>query len=229
MKIMVTGGGCEEPIDGVRSICNFSSGNTAASLCDHLASRNLSVTAVFSQRAVKPRQPVDLHIYRTFQDLNQILQKILGEQSFDLIIHAAAVSDFGIDTVIINSVEYPAGSVGKMESGSEVLIRLKENPKIIDNLFSWSMNKKCRTVGFKLTNGASLEQREDAVLALLQRTGVNYAVSNDLSEITEDRHPVRIYRMDNDNGLQCEFEGHTKQELADFLLNIANDIQGENV
>ena len=229
MRILVTGGGCDEPIDGVRSICNFSSGNTAALLCDHLASKNFTVSAVLSQRAVKPHQPVDLHIFRTFQDLYQLLRKILGEQSFDLVIHAAAVSDFGIDTVIINGVEYPAGEVGKIESGSEVLIRLKENLKIIDNLFSWSLNKKCRIVGFKLTNGASFEQREAAVLALLQRTGAAYVVSNDLSEITGNRHPFRIYRMENDNGLLCRFEGHTKQELADFLINVANDIQGENV
>ena len=225
MRILITGGGCEEPIDGVRSICNFSSGKTAALLCDHFTAKNFTVTAVLSQCAVKPCESVVLHTYRTFQELAGTLQQVLGQQSFDLIIHAAAVSDFGIDTVTLNGVEYAAGSVGKMESGSDVVIRLKENPKIIDSLLSWSKNKACRIIGFKLTNGATRDQREEAVHVLLQRTGVDYVVSNDLSEITGDRHPVRIYRMDNGNGLQCMFQGQTKLELADILAKIASDMQ----
>lgn len=87
MRILITGGGCEEPIDGVRSICNFSSGKTAAFLCDHLVAKNFSVTAVFSQRAVKPQKSVILYSYRTFQDLAGTLQQVLGQHSFDMIIH----------------------------------------------------------------------------------------------------------------------------------------------
>lgn len=227
MHILITGGGCEEPIDGVRSIGNFSSGKTAAFLCDHFVSRNFSVTAVFSQRAVKPKKNVILYNYSTFQELASILQQVLAQYSFDMIIHAAAVSDFSPDLVTLNGIGYSPGSIGKIESGSDVVIHLKENPKLIDSLTSWSRNKACKIIGFKLTNGAPFNIREELSLALLKRTGIDFVVANDLSEITGDQHPVRIYRRKSGDDLECRGQGQTKQELADMLTSIALGVQGE--
>ena len=36
MNILITGGGCEEPIDDVRSVCNFSTGKTSSLIADCL-------------------------------------------------------------------------------------------------------------------------------------------------------------------------------------------------
>ena len=229
MQILITGGGCEEPIDGVRSICNVSSGKTAAFLCDHFVAEGFSVTAILSQRAVKPQKPVVLYSYRTFLDLSNILHQVLSQYSFDMVIHAAAVSDYSVDRVTVNGVDHIGGSVGKIESGSEVMIQLKENPKLIDGLASWSKNKACRIIGFKLTNTASGKERGVLACTLLNRTNIDFVVVNDISEIDEDWHPFCMYQKDSDDCFTCRCHGKTKQELAGILTMLANEIQGDSI
>ncbi|PKL10535.1 MAG: hypothetical protein CVV52_17915, partial [Spirochaetae bacterium HGW-Spirochaetae-8] len=183
MRVLITGGGCEEPIDGVRSLCNFSTGRTASVLCDRLVEQGHEVTAVFAERAVKPSKPVASHSFRTFQDLSDTLHELLVKKDYGMIIHAAAVSDFGVGSMEIDGIPYLPGSYGKIESGSEVIIRLKQNPKIIDQLRAWSINPTVYIVGFKLTNGANVPEREKASAELLYRAKVDCVVSNDFAEM----------------------------------------------
>ena len=222
MRVLITGGGCEEPIDGVRSVCNFSSGRTAAFLCDYFASRGNEVTAIIAERAAKPESAekqegnTRVHRFRTWRNLAETLRQQLEENSFDLVLHAAAVSDYRPDIVEINGVAYPAGNVPKIESGSNVIVTFAENPKIIDSLKEWSRNKRCEVVGFKLTNGASLAAREEKTEELFHRANPELVVSNDLSEISQDGHPTRCYAR-NHGKMECVFAGRTKAELAEFL------------
>ena len=55
MKILITGGGSEEPIDNVRAVCNFSTGRTSAFLADFFAGAGHEVTEIVSERAVKAK------------------------------------------------------------------------------------------------------------------------------------------------------------------------------
>jgi phosphopantothenoylcysteine synthetase/decarboxylase len=229
MRVLISGGGCEEPLDGVRSLCNFSSGRTAAFLCDRMVEQGHEVTAVFAERAIKPSQLVVLHTFRTFQDLFNTLKKLLVANDFGMIIHAAAVSDFGIGSVEVDGISYPPSSCGKIESGSEVVVRLKQNPKIIDHLRDWSRNPNCIMVGFKLTNGADMKERETAVSDLLRRAGVDLVVSNDLSEISTEQHPFRIYGQSKTKAPNLLSTGMSKVELAAYLRHTAEVIQGEGI
>jgi len=229
MTVLITGGGCEEPIDGVRSLCNFSTGRTAALLCDRMVERGHQVTAVFAERAAKPSQPVVLHTFRTFQELYDTLHELLVTNDFGMIIHVAAVSDFGIGSVEIDGIPYPPASCGKIVSGSEVVIRLKQNPKILDHLRSWSRNPSCIIVGFKLTNGADIPEREIAVSELLHRAKVDLVVSNDLSEIHTDQHCFRVYGQSKTEAPNLLSIGMRKEELAAYLTHTADAIQGERI
>jgi len=229
MRVLITGGGCEEPIDGVRSLCNFSTGRTAAFLCDRMAESGHKVSAILAERAIKPTRAVALHTFRTFQDLSTMLAVLLAESDYGMIIHAAAVSDFGIGSVEIDGIPYPPASCGKIESGSEVVIRLKQNPKIIDHLRDWSRNPSCIIIGFKLTNGADIQEREAAVSELLHRAGVDLMVSNDLCEITTEQHPFRIYRQTKQDTLNLLSTGTRKEDLAAFFIRKAEETQGERL
>ena len=229
MRVLITGGGCEEPIDGVRSLCNFSTGKTAALLCDRMAESGYKVSAILAERAIKPTRTVALHTFRTFQDLSTTLAVLLAESDYGMIIHAAAVSDFGIGRVEIDGIPYPPGSCGKIESGSEVVVRLKQNPKIIDQLRNWSRNPSCIIVGFKLTNGANIQEREAAVSEQLHRAGVDLVVSNDLAEITQAQHPFRIFGQSQKDAIELLAIGTSKEELAQYLIHTAQGIQGEGI
>jgi len=217
MRVLITGGGCEEPIDGVRFLANFSTGKTASFLADHFASRHHEVTALMAFRAVRPSAPVRVLGFRSFSDLSESLQGLLEREDFDLVIHAAAVSDFSPESIVIDGVSSPAGPAGKIESGAEAFIRLRENPKLIDSLKIWSRNERCSIVGFKLTNGAGESEREEAVRALLKRSRADLVVSNDLLEISGDAHPFACYALTCDEGLALARRGRTKNDLANFL------------
>ena len=217
MRVLITGGGCEEPIDGVRYLANFSTGTTASFLADYFASRHHEVTALMAFRATRPFVPIRLLGFRSFSDLSETLQGLLEREDFDLIVHAAAVSDFSPEAIVVDGVSSPAGSAGKIESGAEAFIRLRENPKLIDSLKAWSQNARCAIVGFKLTNGAGGREREGAVQALLKRSRADLVVSNDLSEISGDVHPFACYALSGDGNLALARRGLTKNDLANFL------------
>ena len=217
MRVLITGGGCEEPIDNVRFIANFSSGKTASFLADRFASRGHEVTALMAHRAEKPSSPVRVVVFRAYRDLSETLRSLLGDEDFDLVVHAAAVSDFTPESIVVDGVSTPAGPAGKVESGSEAIIRLRENPKLIDGLKSWSRNERCAVVGFKLTVGAGEREREGAARALLERSRADLVVSNDRSEIAADAHPFACYALAADGSLTRARRGRTKRDLADFL------------
>ena len=203
----------------MRFIANFSSGKTASFLADRFASRGHEVTALMAHRAEKPSSPVRVLGFRSFLDLSKTLRGLLGSEGFDLVVHAAAVSDFTPDSVVVDGVSTPAGDSGKIESraGRGVAITLRENPKLIDGLKSWSRNERCAVVGFKLTVGAGEREREGAARALLKRSRADLVVSNDRSEIAGDAHPFACYALAADGSLILARRGGTKRDLADFL------------
>ena len=223
MCILITGGGCEEPIDGVRSICNFSTGKTASFLADWFASRGSEVIELRAEHAARPTANLYVKRFRRFDDLAALLQRELETQDIDLVIHAAAVSDYRPHLVEVNGIPYAAESVPKIESGAEVVIRLKGNPKLIDNLREWSRNPDCRIVGFKLTNSADIPARQKAAAEILYRSKVDLIVGNDRTEISETQHITRCYRLNTRNEPECVFQGQTQNDLAEFLFETFAD------
>ena len=55
MNVLITGGGCEEPIDNVRSISNFSTGKTSTTLASYFVEKNCKVTCIMSYKAIRPK------------------------------------------------------------------------------------------------------------------------------------------------------------------------------
>lgn len=216
MRVLVTGGGCEEPIDGVRSICNFSTGSTASFLCDRFQAAGHDVLAVMAERSVHPSCGV--LTFRSCSDLAALTERLLSSQSFDLVIHAAAVSDYRPVRLEINGESFACPSVPKIASDASVAVFLAENPKIIDRIAGWSRNPACDIVGFKLVNRASAPEGERAALDLLARSGVGLVVLNDKSRIEGDSHPTRCYSRRPDGSIECAFQGKSKSDLADFLV-----------
>lgn len=209
--ILITFGGTEESIDEVRTLANFSRGHTGALLADFLAENGHRVTAVVSEKAVRSRHHDRLYTYRSFFDLDSLLQKILAEKNFDAIVHLAAVSDFSVESVEVNGARKNTVTE-KLRSSDRISIHLKPNFKIVERLKQYSKNKDILVVAFKLTRTPDLEKRKEDVLKLSLSPGVDYVVHNDYSEIDERRHKFRIYQ-----GSLPLAQGESKKELAEVL------------
>jgi phosphopantothenoylcysteine decarboxylase/phosphopantothenate--cysteine ligase len=216
LRVLVTSGGTAEPIDGVRMITNFSTGHTGAAIAAHMARSGHDVVLLRALGAAAAPSGCRDEVFSSFSDLDSALGRILTSESFDAIVHAAAVSDFGVDRVQVGGTRR-APDAGKLGSDSAPVIHLRPNPKLVDGLRQRSRNASVRIVAFKLTQG---EERDGAlrdVRSLLAKSGADIVVHNDLSERAgPDEFPSTIHFADGTLPERCV----TRAGLASSLERI---------
>lgn len=214
LRILLTAGGTREPIDSVRYIGNHSSGRTAAALADALSERGHEVSYLGAVNALRPLSACVQHSFASYQDLASELQVLLSSQHFDLVIQAAAVSDFSVDHI------EPAGQAAltkaKLSSGDGITLHLKPNAKLLDQLRGWSANEDIRIIAFKLTDGADDAARALAIGRLLAQAGVHAVVHNDLGEIRDGRHPYSLHTSPA-KALACANSAELSARIIEWL------------
>lgn len=219
-RILLTAGGTREPIDSVRYIGNLSSGRTAAQLCDALLRAGHEVCWLGAESAQRPGLPCQQLSYVSFSDLQNSLQQLLQGQSWDVVIHAAAVGDYSVDRLEQGGELVAAGSA-KLKSSGEISLHLKPNPKLLDQLRGWSSNSAIKIIGFKLTDTANPEQRASAIQQLFERAGVDAVVHNDLQEISLGSHPFTLH-LSSGQSNHCADAGELAESLNRKLLELAS-------
>jgi phosphopantothenoylcysteine synthetase/decarboxylase len=168
LNVMVTSGGTISRIDDIRHIGNFSKGTTGAIIAEEFLKNNHQVYYVYGQDAKRPfrrNMAVDPkndfkkeiskiqknykqfinkshllkeHNFVSFEDYYNILKRILINKKIDVIILAAAVSDYEAEKIN-----------GKISSDKEELeLKLKKTKKIISLIKKW--HPDIFQVGFKL-------------------------------------------------------------------------------
>lgn len=174
MKVLVTAGNTQVAIDRVRVITNVFTGRTGAGLALHAHERGHSVTLLTSHPETVPNRPEtrwDMHSYRTFDDLHELMRRALHEAAFDTVFHSAAVSDYRVANTYAPAsahfdpitrtwqTDQPAApamtdvGAGKIKSNhDELWLRLVRTPKLIDLMRSpWGFRGVL--VKFKLEAG----------------------------------------------------------------------------
>src|SRR6478736_3459301 len=203
LRVLVTAGGTAEPVDGVRVLTNTSTGATGAGIATHLARRGHEVVLLRARTALPADGPCREETFVTFAELDDALRRLLGTGRFDAVIHAAAVNDYGVDSIISADGVVSAGVSGKIESGRVPLLRLHPHPKLVDGLRSLSP-QPFTLVAFKLTHGADAAQAEAAVRSLFAHSGADYIVHNDLAaRLDAESFPGTIYRADGTTVAHC--------------------------
>lgn len=199
LRVLITSGGTAEPIDGVRAITNMSTGETGVLIAAQFAARGHEVVLL---RARSARSASDARVreeaFGSFAELDAVLTRLLGTSEFDVVIHAAAVSDFSVATIEVDGVSLPPG-VAKLSSASAPTLRLRRNPKLLDSLRTRSAKPDVCVVAFKLTNGATPDEVGAAVGGVLAGGTADYVVHNDLGQRGEGRgaFPAEIWSRDN--------------------------------
>jgi phosphopantothenoylcysteine synthetase/decarboxylase len=172
MRVLITAGGTREPIDGVRYLTNLSSGKTGVAIGEALEAAGHDVTLIRAETSVAA--------------LDSACREALSSESFDLVIHSAAVSDFVVEAVAVDGIRFPAPIAGKLSSQKGLTIELVPGKKILPHLKGYSKNPNLRLVGFKLTNGASEAEIAAAVQKVLA-SGADLVVQNDLQTMSSVR------------------------------------------
>ena len=143
MKIIVTLGPTQEPLDAMRLISNRSTGDLGTTLALHLQKSGHHVIALRGTGATADHAELQKHCTRvipftTTEDLKDALESLSSEGDVDAIFHAAAVSDFYL----------PGAGTGKIPSKEGSLtVTLEPTPKLLPRMREWF--PKARITGWK--------------------------------------------------------------------------------
>lgn len=114
MRVLVTAGNTQAPIDRVRCITNIFTGRTGAAIAMRAGDRGHAVTLLTSHpeavtgmrdegRGMSPPHlscltphpsSLAVHRYRTFDDLRTLMADHVSSGGYDAVVHSAAVSDY---------------------------------------------------------------------------------------------------------------------------------------
>lgn len=106
MNCLITAGPSYEPLDEVRRLTNFSTGELGCLLADKLVASGHNVTLLLGAGATyrKVNNSVKTIEFTTSESLKNILFKLKEEgQKFDAIFHAAAICDYRVERVFIRN------------------------------------------------------------------------------------------------------------------------------
>ena len=223
MKLLITAGGCKEPIDRVRHIANFSTGATGLFLTRFFLEQKQKVTLLISSEASIPsyiQENAQIKRFTTFKDIKESLISCLDNEHFDSVIHLAAVSDYFVSDILIEGTPLNNQKIPqKIKSSKEITLKLKSNPKLLPQLKSFSKNKDIFVIGFKLTDTNDMKEEEDQIKDFFLNRNIDGLVHNRFHEVTKDRHIAQVYKRG-----KLFQKTTTKKELAQSLLNIMKEL-----
>lgn len=197
-KIIVTAGGTSEEIDPVRVITNKSSGKMGIYLAEEAAKMGANVTLIRGRTEVEPFGKMDDVKVGSVAEMQKAIRNRLKDN--DMIIHAAAVSDFTVD-----------GVKGKIRSGKAMVLRLKPTVKLIDEFKK--VNGKIMVVGFKAEYGVSRKELVDSAKKLLK--SADLVVANDVSKGVFGSEENEVYIVSK---IKVEYLSGAKKEIARSIL-----------
>lgn len=122
LKVMVTAGPTQEPLDPVRYFSNYSSGKMGYALARAARERGGEVTLVSGPTALAPPTGINLKKVKTAREMYGIVTSLAAEM--DIIIKAAAVADYRpLQT-----------NPHKIKKSAFMEIKLEKNPDILKTL-----------------------------------------------------------------------------------------------
>lgn len=245
MKILVTAGNTQVPIDRVRAITNVFTGRTGAQIALRAQGRGHDVTLLTShpeavtEVGANARELTErwrVLRYRTFDELRDLMAGRVREHGLQAIIHSAAVSDyeaagiyaaapgahFCVENALWESVAGPPKltdmSAGKVKSDApELWLRLVRTPKLVDLVRSeWGF--RGILVKFKLEVGISEEQ----LLVIAERSRVHSSADLMVANTLEGAPHWAYIGL-----LNHKYERVSRRELADRLLDAVEALHRE--
>lgn len=231
-SVIVTAGGTIESIDDVRLVSvhrqlvgdplslgtsveieNISKGGFGKTIAEAFAERGVRTTLIGRRSLIRslPRNELNYEVrsFRSTAELQNVIREECRKQRPDYFLMAAAVSDYS-----------PVAFEGKLSSDEEeMVIRLKRNPKILDELRELT-GPQTILVGFKLVSGLSEEQLVAIAQKQNARAALDFTVANDMQEIDFEKgiHPIKIVTSTGAVTPVTGERSYVAKRLVEFLL-----------
>ena len=212
-RILVTAGPTEEPVDAVRFISNYATGQIGVELAREARRRGWAVTLILGPSHVRVPAGVRLVRVRTAREMQRAVRRCCKECR--VIIMAAAVSDWR-----------PARTIrGKMKRADKPrVIRLVENPDILKTLGSRKGSPLFR-VGFCLEYG---DPRREARRKLRDK-GLDLIVANRIGAggAPFGRRPMAVWLIGRGARDEQYIRAASKRTIARRLLSYIHGAMAE--
>ena len=207
--VLITAGGTEEYIDGVRVITNHSSGKMGTALVRAAAERGARVVLVHANMSVPVPECVAKTV--TVKSTGEMLDAVLDElQSADIVVMAAAPADYRPATTYRNKIK-----------SAELTLKLVKNPDIAKAVGERKGDKKL------VVFAAETEELIAHAKAKLASKHADLAVANDVTmKGAGFNADTNIASLVFSDGSVRECGLMTKRELADVIFDAVLESYG---
>lgn len=206
MKVLVTSGGTKVPIDPVRDVTNKSRGTFGSKIAAAFLWAGQEVLFMHAKHSKTPmsmtvdfKNPESLEeakilfnwcyqyqkkyqevSYVTFDQYTQELEYNIKLWKPDIVVLAAAVSDYKVKNV----------SNAKVRSKDDFHIELEHAPKLIGRIKEWLPS--AFLVGFKLLVDVTDEELIKAATESIEKNGCDLVVANEFNKVLAGNHEILL-------------------------------------
>jgi phosphopantothenoylcysteine decarboxylase / phosphopantothenate---cysteine ligase len=210
VKILISAGGTQEPIDAVRFIGNRSSGKQGHSLAVAAANRGADVSLVIANSSLPDIDGVEIVRVVTAKDMQHALEERFGSSS--ALIMSAAIADVRPANPARDKVSKEDLHDLPIEQTEDILAKLsakKRQGQII--------------IGFAAQTGPD---REELAFAKLQKKGLDLIYVNDVSGGAVFGSDMTAGTILDSAGVRREIPSMSKDSLSNILLDSLVDKLG---
>lgn len=249
-RILMTGGPTNEYIDEVMKITNMSTGTLSVTLGEYFLNHGDEVCLILNHRVNADKvismphaeKKLKFHWVETTDEMMNAL-KIESSNSYDAVIHAAAVGDYKADfSFLMEDLAeelYETGrEAGGFHSAEDILklltnpkcrlddsskissyqanltVKLGLTPKIIARLKEWYPDAKL--IGCKLLENVSKEELFDVAAKLCKKNNMDYILANDLADLRSGQPTRYLVGKEGYTGIELE----TPKKIYEFVVNL---------
>ncbi|MCX6695205.1 MAG: hypothetical protein NTU61_02775 [Candidatus Altiarchaeota archaeon] len=168
MKVLITLGPTQEPVDDVRFITNSSSGKMGVALAEDALRRGHEVILVCGPVNVETPKGAKVFKVRTAEEMTEKTLSLLN--GVDVLISTAAIADYTPE----KKVE------GKIKSGGRLVLKLKPTRKLVKE--ARGKFPKLFIVGFKAESGLDGSELVESARRKLEESKLDLIIANDLQK-----------------------------------------------
>lgn len=238
MNVLITAGSTCVPIDNVRRIGNIFSGKSGIKIAKYFLENDNNHITLLNSKLLGEYQETSFQCleweypnlsfekYSTFDDLKNLMKKMItkplilgsGSTKFNVIIHSAAISDYGVDGAyemgnddLGNPMMWPIHEA-KIKSGrNELYLKLIPLPKIID-LIRTEWGFKGILVKFKLESQKSDKQLINIAIKSMKQSDADFIVANCLEWYSQ-----RAFIISKDESVVSVVRDNLNSTLYDLI------------
>ncbi|MGI0068657.1 MAG: bifunctional phosphopantothenoylcysteine decarboxylase/phosphopantothenate--cysteine ligase CoaBC [Nitrosopumilaceae archaeon] len=203
-RILITAGPTIEYIDPVRIITNQSSGKTGVLLANQFISSGAKVTFIYGPGTEIPPKGAKIVRVQTSKEMSEAIRMEM-KQKFDIVILAAAVSDYTIET---------PGKTKIKSDVDKIVLKLKKVPKIINEIKK--IQRDVFLVGFKAETNVPKQKLITIARNKLKETHADLIIANDIgSKYQKNPNQNNVILVDLQKELVSGWKN--KEEIARII------------